>query len=69
MYMSSNVVHRNAAGRTGVFCTVHACVDQVKEEQGVDVLQNVKLQRIHRTNMVDTKVSTVKNGWKMVKGG
>ncbi|XP_072022932.1 uncharacterized protein [Amphiura filiformis] len=48
------VLCMNAAGRTGVFCAIQTCLDQVREEQGVDVLQNVKQLRIHRTNVVDT---------------
>ncbi|XP_072047327.1 receptor-type tyrosine-protein phosphatase kappa-like [Amphiura filiformis] len=48
------VLCMNAAGRTGAFCTIQTCLDQIREEQGVDVLQNVKHLRIHRTNMVDT---------------
>ncbi|XP_072024594.1 uncharacterized protein [Amphiura filiformis] len=48
------VLCMNAAGRTGAFCTIQTCLDQVREEQGANVLQNVKQLRIHRTNMVDT---------------
>ena len=71
MYSKHNILHfipcffffffpiRNAAGRTGTFCTIQTCLDQIREEQGVDVLQNVKLLRIHRTNMVDTPVSII----------
>ncbi|XP_072047180.1 uncharacterized protein [Amphiura filiformis] len=48
------VLCMNAAGFTGAFCTIQTCLDQVREEQGANVLQNVKQLRIHRTNMVDT---------------
>ncbi len=50
-------MYRNASGRTGAFCTIQACLDQVREEQGANVLQNFIQLSINRTNVVDTPVS------------
>ncbi|XP_030851934.1 receptor-type tyrosine-protein phosphatase epsilon isoform X2 [Strongylocentrotus purpuratus] len=45
----------NGAGRSGVFCALKACMDQITEENAVDVFQTVKTLRVDRMRMVTTK--------------
>ncbi|XP_054764154.2 receptor-type tyrosine-protein phosphatase alpha-like [Lytechinus pictus] len=53
---SKVLVHcMNGAGRSGVFCTLKACMDQVTEEGAVDVFQTVKTLRVDRMRMVHTE--------------
>ena len=49
--------YRNGVGRTGVFCVVKMCLDQLEVEDAVDVFQIVKALRHDNFQMIQSLVS------------
>lgn len=45
----------DGAGRTGVFITVSTVIERIKQERVVDIFTTVKLLRIQRISMVETR--------------
>lgn len=45
----------DGAGRTGVFITASIVFERIKQEHVVDIFTTVKLLRMQRTNMVETR--------------
>ena len=50
------ISYSNGVGRSGTFCALLTCINQFKQEQIVDVFQNIQIMRSQRPGLVENTV-------------